>query len=829
VQVEPAAEGFRAIFDHAAIGIAIAALDGRLVDVNPRFAQILGRSTGDLRGVSIDSITHADDAVTSRARRHGLIAGESSEFLLEKRYIRGDESLVWSRTIVVLMRSPEGTPRQFLAVVEDISDRRHADDALRRTEEFRRTIIESSRDCFKTLALDGTVLWINEAGARAIGANAPDLAGKSWIDFWTDEQRESARLAVDVAAAGGTGRFVGFHPSDTHASWWEVVISPVLDRNGQPEQLLAISRDVTERYKVERALQEETRILETLNRTGTMLAAQLDLQSVLQAVTDAGTDIIGAGHGAFVAKLNEDSDVFRVQALVGLDVFTRGAARPETAPMLARTLLGGATIRCDDVRTDPRFAQWAAHGTPPEAAPRMVSFLATPVTSRAGELVGGLFFAHPDEGAFTVRAERLITGIAAQAAVAIDNARLYEASVRAAQERSQLLESERFARAEAERASAMKDEFLATLSHELRTPLSAILGWSQVLRYRDPMEPDLRQALETIERNARAQAELINDLLDMSRITSGKLSLEVQPVEPTAIVDAAIDTVAAAARMKRISIHRALDRNAGPVSADRGRLQQIVWNLVANAIKFTPEGGRIDVRLVRTGGHVEITVSDTGVGIKPDFLPFVFDRFRQSDSSTTRSFGGLGIGLSIVKHLVELHGGSVEVSSEGEGRGTRFTVCLPLLKFSGRVLTPARSSSSRSSKAVHYADLNGVRVLVVDDAEDARELARRVLAECGAEVILAPTASAAIDHVGAQRPHVLVSDIGMPDLDGYELLRRVRTLGVDAGGECPAIALTAYARPDDRDRALQAGFQAHLTKPVEPWELVASVARAAGR
>lgn len=395
-----------------------------------------------------------------------------------------------------------------------------------------------------------------------------------------------------------------------------------------------------------------------------------------------------------------------------------------------------------------------------------------------------------------------------------------------------LLVSERSARNEAEQASAMKDEFLANLSHELRTPLSAILGWSQVLRRSVRHEADLHKGLDAIERNARVQSQLIEDLLDMNRITSGKVRLDVQPVAPLSFIEAAVETVRPAADAKGIRLEKLLDPAAGPISGDPNRLQQVVWNLLSNALKFTPRGGKVQVVLERVNSHIEICVADTGIGIKPEFLPHVFERFRQVDASTTRAYGGLGLGLAIVKHLVELHGGTVRVDSAGEDRGTTFTVRLPLAVMYRSIYEEARlHPKTPKSMSVDFnaLDLSGIKVLVIDDEVDACELVKRILTDCDAEVFTACTASEALPLVARERPHVLVSDIGMPDVDGYELLRRVRALGPGGGGTVSAIALTAFARSEDRTRALRAGFLVHVSKPIEPSELIATVATVAGR
>ena len=399
--------------------------------------------------------------------------------------------------------------------------------------------------------------------------------------------------------------------------------------------------------------------------------------------------------------------------------------------------------------------------------------------------------------------------------------------------REAVLSGERAARAEAERVSRMKDEFLATLSHELRTPLNAILGWAQILRAAEPTAPDLGQGLETIERNARLQAQLIEDLLDMSRIISGKVRLDVQRVDLSAVIDSAVETVRPAAEAKGVRLGKLLDPHAGPVRGDPGRLQQVVWNLLSNAIKFTPRGGRVEVALERVNSLVEITVSDTGVGISSDFLPYVFERFRQADASSTRHHGGLGLGLSIVKHLAELHGGTVDAKSAGEGKGASFIVNLPLsparLDEAGRHHPTVAGAASAIAGRRDGPSLEGLKVLVVDDEPDARLLVARILSDGRAQVVATASAEEALSALERERPHVLVSDIGMPDIDGYELLRRVRALGGGNGGAVPAVALTAFARPEDRLRALHAGYQMHVAKPVEPAELVAVVASLAGR
>ncbi len=549
-------------------------------------------------------------------------------------------------------------------------------------------------------------------------------------------------------------------------------------------------------------------------------------------MTDAATELSGAQFGAFFyTARNPDGDVLTLYTLSGAprEAFEK-FGHPRATPIFAPTFRGDGVVRIADVQADPRYGQLAPHhGMPPGHLP-VRSYLAVPVIARSGEVIGGLFFGHDARDVFTERSERLIVGIAAQAAIAIDNARMYETARRTADERTQLLEAERAARLELERVGLMKDEFLATLSHELRTPLNAVLGWAEILLSRAKDDADTRRGLETIARNARAQAKLIEDLLDMNRIVSGKIRLDVQRLELATIIESAIESVRPSADARSIVVRRVLDPYAGPVFGDPNRLQQIVWNLLTNAVKFTPKGGRIDVLLERVDSHVEITVHDSGMGISPEFLPHLFERFRQADSSTTRRHGGLGLGLSIVKQLVELHGGTIRAHSAGEGSGATFTVHLPVRAVRDPAPPPREHPTTGRNRIVTLpmVSLDGIRVLVVDDEPDARELVSSVLTDAGAEVFTAASADDGLLAVATHRPDLIVSDIGMPDRDGYQFIRDVRSLAPVDGGRTPAIALTAFARSEDRTRVMLAGYQVHVSKPIEPQELVATIKSIAG-
>jgi signal transduction histidine kinase/ActR/RegA family two-component response regulator len=400
---------------------------------------------------------------------------------------------------------------------------------------------------------------------------------------------------------------------------------------------------------------------------------------------------------------------------------------------------------------------------------------------------------------------------------------------RAEQERERLLRQEKEAREEAETASRMKDEFLATISHELRTPLTAILGWASMLN-RGLLSPfQTRHALEVIEQSAKSQAGLVDDILDTARIITGRLKLDARPVQIERVFQAAVEVIRPSADAKRIALHVVTDDRSGIVFGDANRLQQVIWNLLSNAVKFTTEGGRVEAELNRTDGHVEITVTDTGMGIDPQFMPYIFDRFRQADSTSTRKYSGLGLGLAIVRHVVEMHGGTVDASSPGQGQGATFKVRFPaasahLTQPEPRPMAAGWKQTTQANQIEGAKDLGGVRVLVVEDDLDTLEMLRALFQNRGAEVMTASSADDALTALEHAVPDALVSDLAMPGQDGYELIERIRQRGAEWGGNIPAVALTAYARVEDRARALTSGFQVYLPKPVDPHELVAVVA-----
>jgi PAS domain S-box-containing protein len=711
-------------------------------------------------------------------------------------------------------------------------------------------IVESSDDAIISKRLDLTIVSWNQGAERLFGYRAEEMIGTPIIRIIPEELRhEEAEILAKLRRGERIDHYETVRiAKDGRRVEVSITVSPVRDEEGNIIGASKIARDVGVFKQAERALKEEARALETLNRVGHAVSADLELERIVQTATDAATELAGAAFGAFFYNVQDkDQESYWLYTLSGVsrDQFER-FPMPRATAVFSPTFKGEGVVRSDNILQDPRYGHSAPYnGMPPGHLP-VCSYLAVPVVSRTGAVIGGLFFGHPEPGRFTERAERLVSGIAFQAATALDNARLYkgvqdelaartaaesalrdtEAKLRAAvAEREQLLESERSARSEAERLGHMKDEFLATLSHELRTPLNAIQGWATVLQKGNLSAAERQPGLDAIERNARAQAQIINDLLDMNRIVAGKFYLEVQSMHFHEVITAAIEAVRPSADAKRLRIRTMLDSGIGATRGDPNRLQQVMWNLLTNAVKFTPAGGFVQVVLERVNSHVEIMVQDNGTGISADFLPYVFDRFRQADASASRRHGGLGLGLSIVKNLVELHGGSVRVRSPGQNEGATFVVSLPIISVDSDRRTPVstRDSLERELVAIELPRLDNVRILVVDDEPDGRALLSRILQERGAISVCIGSAQGALESLQAQTFDILLSDIGLPELDGYALIRRVRAMDAPAC-RIPAIAVTAYARAEDRQRSLLAGYQMHIAKPLEAPELIAAIA-----
>jgi PAS domain S-box-containing protein len=650
------------------------------------------------------------------------------------------------------------------------------------------------------------------------GVDPAGLTGKHIKDLLGEEGYEAIEEYVKEALSGQIVAFeswVTYKEGDRYVS---ATYIPDISETGEVKGFSALVTDITDKKEIEHKLIEQTETVETINSIGQILSAELELKKLVQAVTDAATELTGAKFGSFFYNdVDEKGEYYSLYSISGVprEHFAH-FPMPRNTDLFGPTFRGENVIRLDDVKKDPRYGKNSPYyGIPPGHLP-VTSYLAVPVVSRLGEVLGGLFFGHPRAGVFTERAERIVVGLASQAAIAIDNARLFQ----------RVQEAKRAA----EEANRIKDEFLATVSHELRTPLTAMLGWVRLLRSGKLDDPTSARAIETIERNVKSQAQLIEDLLDISRITTGKLRLDMQPLEVERLIKAAVDAIRPAAEAKNIRIRMVLDSMSDYVSGDFERLQQVLWNLLSNAIKFSPRGESVQIKMERTDSHIDIEVSDRGQGIKPEFLPYIFNRFSQADSSINRSYGGLGLGLAIVKHLVELHGGTVEAASEGTGRGATFKVSLPILILEKELdhTGHVRSQGWGKESFALPTSLIGLRILAVDDEPDTIEMLKTIFEQCRAEVRTATSVTQAIEILDRWNPDVLISDIGMPDQNGYDLIREVRTRAPKQGGNIPAVALTAYARVEDRVKTLTAGYQMHVPKPIEPEELITIVANLTG-
>ena len=673
-------ERLRQTFNHAAVGIAVVDLSHRFVDANQQMLSMLGYTLEEFRELTVIDVTHPAYLRTTQEQVRRMISGETSSYVHEKLYLRKDGTSVWSRTRVTLLRNAAGEPHLMVGTIEDITDRKLADDALR----------------------------------------------------------------------------------------------------------------------------EERRILEALNATGASIAAQLDLQALVQTVTDAGTQITGAQFGAFFYNvINPAGESFLLSCLSGTprEAFEKFGITRNTAVFNA-TFRGEGVVRSADITKDPRYGLMPPHDGTPEGHLQVCSYLAAPVISRSGEVIGGLFFGHPDVGVFTPRTEQLIAAVATQAATAIDNARLYDAAQR------EIASRER-AEAALREADRRKDEFLATLAHELRNPLAPIRQAALISQSPTATEAQKRWSHDVISRQVQHMSLLLDDLLDVSRITRGTLELRRQPTELAAIVEAAVETARPAIDAKRHELLVDIPSEAVRFSADPLRLAQVLSNLLTNAAKYTDPEGQIRVGAGVSAGTLTISVTDSGIGIPPEDIAGVFAMFSQVKSTQDRSEGGLGIGLALAKGLVELHNGTLEAHSRGVGFGSEFIVRLPL--------THADRQSGQPASEQHGPRSSSRRVLIADDNRDAAESLAVLLRMDGHDVTLAYDGPQALAVLAHARPEVALLDIGMPGLNGYEVARRVRHGPL--GHAITLIAVTGWGQDRDKARAREAGFDHHFTKPVDPVRL----------
>jgi PAS domain S-box-containing protein len=676
-------------------------------------------------------------------------------------------------------------------------------------------IVDSADDAIISKDLNGIIQSCNAAGERLFGYTSAEMVGRP-VRMLIPAERQAEE--DEILAKLKRGEQIAHFETVRVAKGGRrlnisLTVSPVRDASGRIIGASKIARDITAARLIEaerlRLLRENAAMMETLNDVGALVASDLDQSKVVQAVTDAATDLTTAEFGAFFYNVVSDAgESYTLYTISGVprEAFSK-FPMPRNTEVFEPTFKGTAVVRSDDITADPRYGHNPPHHGMPRGHLPVRSYLAVPVKARDGEVIGGLFFGHSEVGRFTEHHERLAVGVASWASVALENARLYTS---------------------VQEASRLKDEFLASLSHELRTPLNAILGYARMMKSGIVAPARQQKAIETIERNATSLTQIVEDVLDVSRIVSGKIRLNVQTVDFPDIVRSAVDGIAPAAEAKGIRVETVIDPNASPISGDPERLQQILWNLLTNAVKFTGKDGKIQVRLERVDSHVRVSVSDTGIGIAPQFLPHVFERFRQADAGTARERGGLGLGLSIARQLTEMHGGTIEGASGGADQGSTFRVKLPLMIVHRQPEEPQFHQRPAPRPEIS-PDLRNVHVLTVDDDRDALSLVVEVLEAAGARVTAAQSTDEAMTRLAVDVPDVLIADLGMPQTDGFELIRRIRRHQNPLVRELPAAALTAYARSDDRVKALRAGFHIHLAKPIDPAELVTTIAALAKR
>jgi PAS domain S-box-containing protein len=799
------AQRFRQVID--AMSDAFAAVDraGRFTYVNDRYAQMARMTREDLLGhVAWDVFPEAPKLRVFDEARRAL--AENRPGSVEEYYPRVD---LWFQTRIY----PTADGLAFFTT--DITERKRTDGtkeesltAVRRLA----AIVESSDDGIIGMDLDGTITAWNGGAERVYGYSAREAIGQSIRLVVPADRREEESHVLDRLRRGERVEHFETRRCRKDKTTFPVSlsISPIRDDAGTVIGASKITRDISEQ---KRATQRAAFLAEV----GAVLAASLEYLTTLKTVANLAVPSIA--DWCAVDILTDERQLERLAvahvdpAKIDLARNLRSRYEDPTSPYSATHVVRtGAPAMLRDVSDDVIVA--AAQGDEEHIALvrslGLRSYMIVPLTAR-GRTLGAMTFATAESGrVYTDDDFRFAQDVAFRAALAVDNARAYN---------------------DAQTANRLKDEFLATLSHELRTPLNAILGYSRMLQSGMLTADKHAHALQAVERNATSLTQIVEDILDVSRIISGKIRLNVQPVDLPAVISDAVETVMPAAEAKQIRVQTIVDPRAAPISGDPGRMQQIVWNLISNAVKFTPKQGVVQVRLARVNSHVEIVVSDTGIGIAPDFLPHIFERFRQADSGTTREHAGIGLGLAIARHLVELHGGTIHAASGGRDKGSTFRVKLPVMIVHQEAPLERRVHPATDVARVEtqLPDLAGLAILTVDDDADARTLVCETLESRGASVIAVDSAEEALRILETARPDVLLADIGMAPSDGFDLIKRVRQSSDPAVREVPAAALTAYARAEDRVKVLQAGFQMHLSKPVDPAELIVAVASLAKR
>ena len=812
---------FRATFENAAVGIARVAPDGCWLEVNQRLCDIVGYTHKELMTKTFGDITHPDDLESDWNQARRLLAGEIENYSLEKRYYRKDGSIVWVNKTVSLARKANGAPDYFVSIIEDISARKRLEEA-----NLKRVAL---------LADVGAALAEHQAPLQSMLQKSAEALVRhldaAFARIWTLNPKES--LLELQASAGLYTHLNGRH---SRVPFGELKIG-LIAKERQPHLTNDVVNDprisdpewAREKGMVAFAgypLLVEDRVVGVMG----MFARHPLTEDTVEAIATVAAPIAqGIERKRAEEALRASEEKFRILAdTAPVMVWVSGADK-------LRAFFNKPWLEFTGRAMEEELGYGWAEGVHQEDYDCCLETFNASCDAREPFKMEYRLRRHDgeyrwilDHGVPRYSPYGDFLGCVGSC---ID---ITERKQVEAREREQLA-LEQAARATAEAANRSKDEFLTMLSHELRSPLNAVLGYTRMLRC-GPVDRDaINKVAAIVERNAKAQLQIIEDLLDSACVTTGKLRIKTRPVDLSTVLESALNTVRAAAEAKGIMLVADFGPRPEEMVGDSARLQQVVWNLLSNGIKFTPEGGRVELQMDSDANHIRIKVSDTGKGIEPEFLPFVFDHFRQADSSSTRRYGGLGLGLSLAKYLVELHGGTITAASEGAGRGATFTVTLPRRHPELIAPPPAVApSEARTGGAIILGaalSLEGVSVLVVDDQEEARELLVQALGEYGAQVTAASSGAEALallsDPLSGKRPDALILDIAMPDEDGYTVLNKVRALEAargDAADQIPAIALTAYGRSEDRLRALQEGFQMHITKPVEPTELAVVIA-----
>jgi PAS domain S-box-containing protein len=795
-------ERLRAMFTQAAIGIGIANLDGTFHEVNQKFCSLLGFPIEELQKRTFMQITHADDKSATEAQVLRLLDGTIDSYSLEKRYVRKGGAVFWSQTTVTLLHHESGAPSQFLGIVEDITQRKEGDAVRNRLS----AVIESSDDAIITKTLDGIITSWNPGAQRIFGYSVDEIVGQPvTLLIPSDHQNEEPAILERLRRGERIDHYTTIRRrKDGSLIDVSLTVSPIRDPLGRIVGASKIARDITAQKQAEESLRDHNRVLELLDVSGKAIASQLDLETILQTVTDTATQLSGGQFGAFFYNVtNEHGESYVLYTLSGAprEAFEKFGL-PRNTPVFNPTFTGQGIVRSADITKDARYGTMEPHRGMPKGHLPVRSYLAVPVSSRTGDVLGGLFFGHPDADVFTDSAERIVSGIAAQAAIAMDNARLYKAAQREIANRER---AEQALRETDER----KDLFLATLAHELRNPLAPIRQAALISKTPGATEAQKRWSHDVISRQVEHMSLLLDDLLDISRITRGTLDLRTEMTDLAAVVEAAVETARPAIDAKRHTFTAKMPAEPVVFAADPLRLAQVLSNLLTNAAKYTDAGGSIEIRATTSEDAVTLTVADTGVGLAPEALSRVFTMFSQIKSTQDRSEGGLGIGLALSKGIIELHGGSIEARSAGPGRGSEFIVTLPRKTI---------TRSKRSPQVPAAGPTVQRRVLIADDNRDAAETLAMLLRLEGHEVSVVHDGKQALAALHDLNPEFALLDIGMPELDGYEVARQVRqgTLG----RAVTLVAVTGWGQESDKARALAAGFNHHFTKPVAPERLL---------